>query len=121
MLTHFQILRAVYHLQANSPNQTVRTSDLATQLNVTGPSATARIQELAAAGLLKYAPRQGATLTDEGNRLALMAANRLRMIERFLKEVLVLSVDSIVAEAELFDRFASERVMEGIARFLGTS
>ena len=118
MLTHFQILRAVYHLQENTPSRTARTSDLAAQLKVTGPSATARVQELAAAGLLQYVPRQGAALTDEGKRLALLALQRFRMIERFLKEVLVLPADSILPEAEQFDRFASERVMDGIGRFL---
>lgn len=118
MLTHHQILRAVQQLQERASNDRVRTSDLANWLRVTGPSATARIQELAAAGLLTYVPRQGASLSEEGKRQAQRAVKRMQMIEQFLRDVLELPVESISTEAEFFDRFASEKVVEGIARFL---
>ena len=92
--------------------------EVATRLGVSGPSTTARIQELAAAGLLRYTSRRGAILTDEGSRQAAAAIHRKKLIERFLAAILALPVEAIADETELFDRYASERVMDGIAQFL---
>lgn len=63
-------LRAEHHCQKHSPDGIARTSDLAAQLEVKGPSITARVQELASAGLVHYSLRNRATLTVEGNRQA---------------------------------------------------
>ena len=84
MLTRDQVLRAVHHCQQHTPDGTARTSDLAHRLGVKGPSVTARVQELATARLVRYSPRRGATLTEEGERQAREAFGKLRQIERFL-------------------------------------
>jgi DtxR family Mn-dependent transcriptional regulator len=121
MLTRDQVLRAIHDLQVRTPAGVARTSDLAAQLGVTGPSVTARVQELAAAGLVRYVPRKGAALTAEGEHRAVEAAARLRLIERFLAGILRLPADAIAGESELFARYASDRVMDGIARFLASA
>ena len=119
MLTRDQVLRAVYHCQHHSTDGTARTSDLAQRLRVTGPSVTARVQELAAAGVVHYAPRQGATLTEEGERRARQSLEKLRQIERFLGIVLGLSPEVSEVEAEHLLRHIRPIVMDAIDKHVG--
>lgn len=120
VLTRDQVLRAVLHCQRDSPDGTARTSCLAARLGVTGPSVTARVQELAAAELVRYAPRQGATLTEEGERQAQESLRKLRQLEQFLRVVLGLPSDVCAVEAEDLLRHISEMVIEAVARHISS-
>lgn len=118
MLTRDQILLAIHDLQRANPAGVARTGELAARLRVTRPSVTSRVQALAAAGLVRYTPRQGATLTPGGEQQAAAAQRRLRLIEWFLGEVLALPGEVIAGEAELVARWASDRVMDGLSRYV---
>ncbi len=120
VLTRDQVLRAVHNCQLHSPDGTARTSDLAQRLGIKGPSATARVQELAAAGLVRYAPRLGAVLTEEGERQAQEAFGKLRCIERFLEAVFNLQPEVCGVEAEHLLRHISAVVMEAITKHVGS-
>jgi len=118
-VTRDQVLRAIYCEQQAAPDGIVRTSGLAARLGIRGPSVTARLHGFAKARLIKYKPGQGAILTDEGERLARAAAARLLLIERFLAKLPGLPAECIPREAEGIARHVSDRVMQGIARYLG--
>ena len=92
---------------SSHPAGVARTSDLAGRLGVMGPSVTARVQELAAAGLVRYVPRKGAC-HRRGRGRAVEAAARLRLIE-FSGEVLRLPAADLTREAELIARFITDR------------
>ena len=116
VFTRDQMLRAIHELQSGDPTGIARTSDLAARLGVADPSITGRVQALAAEGLARYVPRRGTTLTPLGERQAISATRRLRLIERFLGEVLAMPDDVAAGEAERLARWASDRVMDGFSR-----
>lgn len=116
ILTRDQVLRAVHDCQLRAPDGAAHTSELAARLFVKKPSVTARVQELAAAGLVRYAPRQGAMLTEEGERKACESLRKLKQIEEFLEAVLGLHRDVCEIEAEHLLRHVSDVVMDAIAQ-----
>jgi Mn-dependent DtxR family transcriptional regulator len=120
VLTQDQVLCAVFYSQRQSPDGTAHTSDIATRLGVKEPSATARVQELATAGLVRYVPRQGATLTEEGTRQAQEVIRKLKQIERFLGSVLALPSDVCALEADRLLRHISEPVMDAIIKHVAS-
>ncbi len=66
----------------------VSTSDLAKALNVTAPAVTRMVQRLESEGYLEHRPYQGITLTQAGEREALLNIRRHRLVERFLVDVM---------------------------------
>jgi len=118
--TKDQVLRAIHQLQRRSSTKLARTSDLATLLRIKEPSVTARLQELAMNGLVRYQPRRGATLTTEGERIAAHCTARIQNIERFLSAVFRLPAGSATEDAERVARFVSDRVMNGIVQYLAS-
>lgn len=117
IFTRDQVLRAIHDLQRQSSAGIARTSSLAQRLGVKGSSVTARVQELARAELVHYVPRQGASLSEEGEQLAVAAIAKIRLLERFLTEVLKLPGEWVAEESEHMARYISERVLRSIQRF----
>lgn len=115
-----QYLGAIHRLEQRAGGRVVRMSELVARLGARAPTATARVQKMAAAGPVGYGPGRGVTLTDEGRRQA-AADRRLRLIERLLGEVLRLPGDVIGHEAESVAGYTSERVVESIDRYFAAT
>jgi DtxR family Mn-dependent transcriptional regulator len=110
-------LKAVFHLGRDGGR--VHTTDLARHLGVSKPSVTSMLKRLATKGLLDYAPKKGATLTEEGRLTTMRVVRRHRLLETFLVEVLHLDWSEVHAEAEVLEHHLSARMVDAIDRMLG--
>ena len=77
----------------------VSTSSLAADLAVSLPAVTDMMRRLEVNGLIDYSHNKGASLTKEGERIALSVIRRHRLWERFLVDILGLRWDEVHDEA----------------------
>lgn len=112
-----EMLKAV-HRRARTDDE-VRTTDLAAALDLAPATVTARVQRLADRGLLGYTPYQGVHLTDEGERAAVAAIRRHRIVERFLCDLLGFSWDEAGRLALPFEHDLPDEVVERLHATLG--
>jgi DtxR family Mn-dependent transcriptional regulator len=97
----------------------VATSKLARRLGVRDPSVTGMLAQMAASGLVDYAPYRGARLTEEGRLQALAVVRRHRLLETYLVDELGLDWGEVHGEAEALEHAISERLLAVIAAKLG--
>ena len=95
-----------------------RTSQIASELNVSAPSVTEMIQKLSDTGLAEYTPYYGVELTEEGSRQAIRLRHNHRVIRRFLSEVLGIDQDIAKREASILEHATSDIVLEHICQFM---
>jgi DtxR family Mn-dependent transcriptional regulator len=118
-LTHSQedYLKALYNLAG--AKVIVKTSPLARSVRVSMASVTEMLGKLAALGLVHYDRYRGATLTPEGEAVALEIIRHHRLLETYLTEKLGYSWDEVHDEAELLEHVISERMEQRMAQALG--
>lgn len=112
-------LKQILIEQQEDPGGAVPTGRVAAALGVVPGTATAMMKTLAESGLVEYAPRMGARLTEQGENLALDVLRRHRLTELFLVKILKLDWAEIHDEAEKLEHVLSERVLERIDALLG--
>ena len=110
-------LKEIYKLGAEGERAT--TTAIAGRLGVAPSSATAMLKKLAALGLVEHAPYHGATLTREGELIALEVIRHHRLLEQYLAETLGLDVDDVHDEADRLEHVISEELEARIDRALG--
>jgi DtxR family Mn-dependent transcriptional regulator len=111
-------LKAIHTLSADSARP-VATSDLASMMGVSAPSATNMVKALAAVGFVTHTPYHGVRLTPDGERIALEVIRHHRLIERYLQESLGYGWDEVHDEADRLEHAISERLEERLAAALG--
>ena len=99
-------------------HQTVTTSKIAEELNVSNAATSEMAKKLSNDGLVKYKRYKGIELTSKGEKVALNGLRRHRLWELFLIEVLNLSWDEVHDEAELLEHQTSENLIDKIDEFL---
>jgi DtxR family Mn-dependent transcriptional regulator len=109
-------LKALFLLAGKGDS--VPTSRLAAQLQVSAPSVTNMVARLAADHLVRHSPREGARLTPHGRRAALRIVRRHRILETFLVRVLGLDWSEVHDDAEILEHHISDRVLEAIDRLM---
>ncbi|GGR27233.1 metal-dependent transcriptional regulator [Deinococcus ruber] len=97
----------------------VNTQALADALNVTPASATGMLRKLTDLGFVHHAAYQGATLTPQGEALALELLRHHRLLELFLHRALGYALDEVHAEAEQLEHVISETFEARMAEWLG--
>ncbi|WP_019587986.1 metal-dependent transcriptional regulator [Deinococcus apachensis] len=107
------------HLYLLGQNGKVNTQALADALGVVPASATGMLRKLSEQGLVAHAPYQGASLTAEGQRVALEVLRHHRLLELFLHRALGVPLDEVHEEAERLEHALSERLEARIAAWLG--
>lgn len=80
-------------LQLERTSRVARVSEIAAQLEVSRPSVTGALKNLAARGLVSHAPYGHVTLTEEGARIAGEVERRHLVIRDFLTGVLSLPAE----------------------------
>ncbi len=118
-LTTENYVKAIYQIGGDSGDVSVSTGAIAGQLGISPGSVTAMLKTLRDAGLVEYAPYEGVTLTEAGQRLALRVLRRHRLIELFLSQTLNLSWDEVHEEAEHMEHAVSDRLVDRIDEHLG--
>ncbi len=111
-------IKAVYELGEGAGR--VTTNGLAARLGVSAPSTSAMLKRLGEMDppLVDYAPHRGASLTEDGRRVALGVVRRHRLLELFLCEVLGFSWDEVHEEAKRLEHHLSPAVERRIAELL---
>lgn len=101
-------LKHIFRLQqASSP---VSTSALAEAMGLAPSTVTDTLKKLAQRGLINYTPYHGITLTPQGEKLAVKAVRRHRIVERFLTDMLGFEWHEAHQEALLFENNLSDEV-----------
>jgi DtxR family transcriptional regulator, Mn-dependent transcriptional regulator len=81
-----EVLKSIYRLGKNADG--VHTGALAEALGVSPGTATGAVKKLAERGYVDHVPYRGVELTPAGQRLAVAAIRRHRIVERFLSDML---------------------------------
>jgi DtxR family Mn-dependent transcriptional regulator len=112
-------LKAIYEITREIDRAS--TNEIAELMGVAPSSATGMIQKLASIQppLLRYEKHFGATLTPEGERIALEIIRHHRLLETFLYEKLDYTWDQVHEEADRLEHVISEEMEERIAHVLG--
>ncbi|MBC7246997.1 MAG: metal-dependent transcriptional regulator [Actinobacteria bacterium] len=101
-------LKHIFRLQqASSP---VSTTALAESMGLAPSTVTDTLKKLSQKGLINYTPYHGITLTPEGEKMAVKAIRRHRIVERFLTDMLGFEWHEAHEEALPFENQISEEV-----------
>jgi len=104
-------LKQIYLAQGKGGRGRVATGALAGALDLTPGTVTGMLKNLAADGLVDYAPYGGVRLTARGSRLARTVLRRHRLVETFLVSVMGLDWSEVHAEAEALEHAVSDRLL----------
>jgi DtxR family Mn-dependent transcriptional regulator len=107
-------LKALYELQRESDGST-RTSELAEALDVTAPTASSMLDSLAERGFVDREKYAGATLTSEGETIALEVVRHHRLLETYLTEQLGYDWSEVHDEADRLEHHISEEFERRVA------
>jgi DtxR family Mn-dependent transcriptional regulator len=103
-----EYLKHIFRLQqVSSP---VSTSALADSMKVAPSTVTDMLKRLAGKGFINYVPYHGITLTAKGEKQAVKAIRRHRIVERFLTDMLGFEWHESHEEALLFENDISDEV-----------
>ena len=111
-------LKAILKLSA-PPDWTVSTNAIAAQLETSAASVTDMLKKLSDKALITYLRYKGASLTDEGQRLATLLVRKHRLWEVFLVQSLGMTWDEVHEIAEELEHIQSEHLINRLDTFLG--
>ena len=111
-------VKAIYHLQEDSPAREATVVGIAATLGVTKGSVTAMVRKLKEAELAAAERYSGITLTPKGRALAIDMIRRHRLIEVFLVETLGFDWAEVHEEAERLEHAMSKKVLDRLDAFL---
>ncbi len=117
-LTIENYVKAIYLLTSGADSPAASTGALATALGVSPSTVTGMLKTLHDSGLAEHRPYEGASLTEQGRKLALRVIRRHRLIELFLVETLQLSWSEVHAEAEHMEHAVSDLLIDRIDAYL---
>jgi len=110
-------IKAMYVLE-NEAGERVATSALADYLDVTPPTVSSMLTKLEERGLIDREQYKGATLTEEGELVALEILRHHRLLEAFLTEHLDYDWADVHDEADRLEHHISDELSERIAEAL---
>ncbi|MFC4245867.1 metal-dependent transcriptional regulator [Natribaculum luteum] len=100
-------LKTIYQLQREEDDR-IRTSEIATELDVTSPTVTSMLEKLEERGLVDREKYRGVTLTEEGKTVALEVVRHHRLLEAYLTEHLDYDWSEVHEEADRLEHHISE-------------
>lgn len=112
-------VKTLYLEQQRTSGELVGLGKLASAMQVVPGTVTTMVRALSDAGLVRYEPRIGVSLTPAGEKLALHVLRRHRLLEQFLVEVLKFDWSEVHVEAEELEHAVSDKVLDRIDALLG--
>jgi len=94
-----------------------RVRDIAKALSVHKSTVTAALKSLSEKGLVNYNPYEITTLTSEGRRIAEEIKQKHRLIERFLREVLLVETERAQKNACRMEHVVDREVLDRLVLF----
>ncbi|KDE57262.1 DtxR family transcriptional regulator [Halostagnicola sp. A56] len=110
-------LKAIYQLQRDQDDR-IKTSEIASELDVTSPTVTSMLEKLEERGLVDREKYRGVTLTAEGQTVALEVVRHHRLLESYLTEHLDYDWSEVHAEADRLEHHISEAFERRVAAAL---
>lgn len=111
-------LKHIYHLSLDGGP--VKTSQLAAAMELSPAAVTEMIKRLDDQSLVDYEPYHGVSLTEEGQRRALIVLRRHRLWEVFLHEVLHVPWAEVHGHAERLEHATDDVLAKYLDDFLGS-
>lgn len=111
-------LKAIYYVQSRSNGARVRTSEIADHLDVTSPTVTSMLTKLASKGYIDHEKYNGASLTEDGERVALRILRNHRLLEVYLTTELGYQLSEVHEEADRLEHYISDRLGDRLAETL---
>lgn len=117
-LSEENYLKAVYHLSKQGV-EAVSTNAIAEKVGAKASSVTDMIKKIAEKDLFNYVKYQGVTLTESGQKMAVLIVRKHRLWELFLVEKLNFSWDEVHEVAEQLEHIKSLKLVNELDAFLG--
>lgn len=110
-------LITVYRLTRRAPHAS--TQEIAAMLGISPPSVSERIKRLSEQGYLNHEWREGTTLTEQGERIAVNVLRKHRLVETFLVKMAGYELDEVHDEACQIEHAISDRLADRLEAMLG--
>ena len=94
------------------------TKEIADMLGISQPSVSERLKRLTEQGFLQHEWREGATLTAEGERIAINVLRKHRLVETFLVDLAGYGLDEVHDEACQIEHAISDRLADRLEAML---
>ena len=107
----------VLYRNGNNGEQ-VSTTTLSKDLGIAPGSVTQMLKKLECLGYIEYTPYKGATLTDEGMKIAQKITRKHRILEKFLMDVLKIKEENIHEQACEMEHTLSDEAERALCTML---
>jgi DtxR family Mn-dependent transcriptional regulator len=111
-----EYLETIYDLETRDGS--AKTTAIAKCMKVAPASVTEVLKSLSDKGFVQYEPYQGATLTDEGKKIAGTIKRKHRLLEVFLTDVLKLNREKVHDEACRMEHTISEDTENALCKMM---
>ena len=107
----------VLYRNGNNGEQ-VSTTQLSKELDIAPGSVTQMLKKLENLGYISYTPYKGATLTDEGMKIAQKITRKHRILEKFLTDVLKIKDENVHEQACEMEHALSDEAERALCAML---
>ncbi|WP_407454794.1 metal-dependent transcriptional regulator [Methanobrevibacter sp.] len=107
----------VLYRNGNNGEQ-VSTTQLSKELDIAPGSVTQMLKKLENLGYISYTPYKGATLTDEGMKIAQKITRKHRILEKFLTDVLKIKDENVHEQACEMEHALSDEAERALCSML---
>ena len=111
-----EYLEVLYRNGSNG--EQVSTTQLSKELGIAPGSVTQMLKKLENLGYIEYTPYKGATLTDEGMKIAQKITRKHRILEKFLIEVLKIKEENVHEQACKMEHSLSDEAERALCTML---
>ena len=111
-----EYLEVLYRNGSNK--EQVSTTQLSKELGIAPGSVTQMLKKLEKLGYINYTPYKGATLTDEGMKIAQKITRKHRILEKFLTDVLKVKEENVHDQACEMEHTLSDEAERALCAML---
>jgi len=111
-----EYLEVLYRNGSNG--EQVSTTQISDELEIAPGSVTQMLKKLEKLGYIGYTPYKGATLTDEGMKIAQKITRKHRILEKFLKDILNIKDENIHDQACEMEHTLSDEAERALCSML---
>ena len=111
-----EYLEVLYRNGSNG--EQVSTTMLSKELGIAPGSVTQMLKKLETLGYISYTPYKGATLTDEGMKIAQKITRKHRILEKFLTDVLKIKEENVHDQACEMEHTLSDEAERALCNML---
>ena len=111
-----EYLEVLYRNGSNK--EQVSTTQLSKDLGIAPGSVTQMLKKLEDLGYISYTPYKGATLTDEGMRIAQKITRKHRILEKFLSDILKVKEENVHDQACEMEHTLSDEAERALCTML---